>query len=214
MSDRERAPRQPTSERVLPADATARGAALELARLAGTGDARATRRLLEQVAPRVVGAAHAVMGRGHPELEDAVQLALIGFVQALPSFRGECDPAQFAARIAVRTAGATRRRASARSGHQDPSVDLSAIEGSGPEAGAALRQAVLRRLLDDIADEQAEALALRVVLGWSLDEISAATGAPVNTVRSRLRLAKEALRRRIAGTPGLAEELDSTETRT
>jgi RNA polymerase sigma-70 factor (ECF subfamily) len=93
-------------------------------------------------------------------------------------------------------------------------VDLSAIGGSTPEAGAARRRDVLRRLLDDLADEQAEALALRVVLGWSLDEISAATGAPVNTVRSRLRLAKEALRRRIADTPDLADELDSTEART
>jgi RNA polymerase sigma-70 factor (ECF subfamily) len=93
-------------------------------------------------------------------------------------------------------------------------VDLAAIEGSAPEAGAAQRQAVLRRLLDDLAEEQAEALALRVVLGWSLDEISAATGAPLNTVRSRLRLAKEALRRRIADTPGLADELDPTEART
>jgi RNA polymerase sigma-70 factor (ECF subfamily) len=92
-------------------------------------------------------------------------------------------------------------------------VDLSAIEASAPEAGGERRRAVLRRLLDDLADEQAEALALRVVLGWSLDEIAAATGAPVNTVRSRLRLAKEALRRRIADTPGLADELDSTETR-
>jgi RNA polymerase sigma factor (sigma-70 family) len=211
MSDRELAQSQPASERVAAADATARGAALALARLAGAGDARATRRLLEQVAPRVVGAARAVMGRGHPDLEDAVQLALIGFVQALASFRGECDPAQFAARIAVRTAGATRRRARARSGQQDPSVDLSAIEASTPEAGGERRRAVLRRLLDDLADEQAEALALRVVLGWSLDEIAAATGAPLNTVRSRLRLGKEALRRRIADTPGLADELDSTE---
>jgi RNA polymerase sigma factor (sigma-70 family) len=212
MSDRELAPSQPATERVVPAAAPAREAALELARMASAGDARATRRLLEQVAPRVVGAARAVMGRGHPELEDAVQLALIGFVQALSSFRGECDPAQFAARIAVRTAGATRRRARARSGHQDPSVDLSAIEASTPEAGGARRREVLRRLLDDLADEQSEALALRVVLGWSLDEIAAATGAPMNTVRSRLRLAKEALRRRIADTPGLADELDATET--
>jgi RNA polymerase sigma-70 factor, ECF subfamily len=214
MSDRELAPNQPASEQVLPTAGLARAAALELAQLAGTGDARATRCLLEQVGPRVVRAARAVMGREHPELEDAVQLALIGFVQALPSFRGECDPAQFAARIAVRTAVAVRRRALARSGHQDPSVDLSAIGGSTPEAGAARRRDVLRRLLDDLADEQAEALALRVVLGWSLDEISAATGAPVNTVRSRLRLAKEALRRRIADTPDLADELDSTEART
>ena len=34
------------------------------------------------------------------------------------------------------------------------------------------------------------AIALRFVLGWSLEEVSRVTGAPVNTVRSRVRLAK------------------------
>src|SRR5580658_5425730 len=81
-----------------------RGAGIELARAASAGDVRATRRLLEVVAPRVAKTVRAVMGARHPEVEDAAQLALIGFIQALPSFRGECDPAQFAARIAVRTA--------------------------------------------------------------------------------------------------------------
>lgn len=34
------------------------------------------------------------------------------------------------------------------------------------------------------------AIALRFVLGWSLEEVSRVTGAPVNTVRSRVCLAK------------------------
>jgi RNA polymerase sigma-70 factor (ECF subfamily) len=45
------------------------------------------------------------------------------------------------------------------------------------------------------------------MLGWSLEEIAQTSGAPVNTVRSRLRLAKEALRRKIVADPVLAEEL-------
>jgi RNA polymerase sigma factor (sigma-70 family) len=67
------------------------------------------------------------------------------------------------------------------------------------------RRDLLRELLEDLPEEQAEALTLRVVMGWSLDEVARASGAPVNTVRSRVRLAKEALRARIAAHPALAE---------
>ena len=52
-------------------------------------------------------------------------------------------------------------------------------------------------MLADLPSAQAEALVLRSVLGYSFEELAAATGSPVNTVRSRIRLAKEALRRRI-----------------
>ena len=79
--------------------------------------------------------------------------------------------------------------------------------GGGSDLAAARRRALVRRLLDELPEEQAEALALRVALGWSLKEIAETTGTPLNTVRSRMRLAKEALRRRIGNDPDLADEL-------
>jgi len=205
---------EPARERVpasVPAPPTPRSEALLLAKAAAGGDVRATKRLLELVAPRVVRAARAVMGPGHPDLQDATQLALIGFIQALPTFRGECDPAQFAARIAVRCAGAVRRRARTHSMACDGAVDLDTIEGAGSDLAAARRRAIVRMLLDELPEAQAEALALRVALGWSLKEIADATSTPLNTVRSRLRLAKEALRRRIGDDPTLADELETRE---
>jgi RNA polymerase sigma factor (sigma-70 family) len=189
-----------------------RSAAVELARSAAGGDVRATRRLLEMVAPRVARVVRAVMGSRHPEVEDAAQLALIGFVQALPSFRGECDPAQFAARIAVRTAGAVRRRSRSRAGAADSAVDVDELEAPAQEmAGATRRRDAIRELVDGLPEEQGEVLVLRIMLGWALKEIAETTGAPLNTVRSRLRLAKEAIRRRIADDPILAEGLDLAE---
>jgi RNA polymerase sigma-70 factor (ECF subfamily) len=185
-----------------------RAAAIELARTAAGGDVRATRRLLEIVAPRVARVVRAVMGSRHAEVEDAAQLALIGFVQALPSFRGECDPSQFAARIAVRTAGAVRRRSRSRGGAEDRGVDVDCLEAPREELDAARRREIIRSLLDSLPEEQGEVLVLRVMLGWALKEIAEATGAPLNTVRSRLRLAKEAVRRRISDDPSLAEGLD------
>jgi RNA polymerase sigma-70 factor (ECF subfamily) len=185
--------------------------AVRLVRQAAGGDALATRKLLERVAPRVVRTARAAMGAHHPEVEDAIQLALIGFIQALPSFRGECDPSLFAARIAVRAAGAVRRRARARRKRLDPSVEVDTLEGRPTEIAASRRRAAFRALLDDLPEEQSEALALRFMVGWSLAELAEATGAPLNTVRSRLRLGKEALRRRLQADPALAEELETME---
>jgi len=183
--------------------------AVQLVRQAAGGDAVATRKLLERVAPRVVRTARAAMGAHHPEVEDAIQLALIGFIQALPTFRGECDPSLFAARIAVRAAGAVRRRSRTRRNRLDPSVEVDSLEGKPTEIAASRRRAAFRAILDDLPEEQAEALALRFMVGWSLAELAEATGAPLNTVRSRLRLGKEALRRRIQGDPTLAEELET-----
>jgi RNA polymerase sigma-70 factor (ECF subfamily) len=195
----------------VPPPNSARLAAIELARTAAGGDVRATRRLLEIVAPRVARVVRAVMGSSHAEVEDAAQLALIGFVQALPGFRGECDPSQFAARIAVRTAGAVRRRSRSRGGAEDRGVDVDGLEAPRQEIEAARRRETIRSLVDSVPEEQGEVLVLRIMLGWSLKEIADATGAPLNTVRSRLRLGKEAVRRRIADDPTLAEGLDLPE---
>ena len=49
---------------------------------------------------------------------------------------------------------------------------------------------------------------MRIVLGFSLEEIATQSGAPLNTVRSRLRLAKERLRSRIESDPALRETLE------
>ena len=73
---------------------------------------------------------------------------------------------------------------------------------------SARRKALLRTLLDELPDVQAETLALRIVLGHSLAEVAEATDAPVNTVRSRLRLATEALRKRIEEDPLLSHTLE------
>ncbi len=40
-------------------------------------------------------------------------------------------------------------------------------------------------------------MALHVVLGYSLPEVAQSTAVPLNTVKSRLRLAKQALRREL-----------------
>jgi RNA polymerase sigma-70 factor (ECF subfamily) len=66
----------------------------------------------------------------------------------------------------------------------------------------------VRELLDELPEEQAEALAMRFMLGSSLEEVAQASGVPVNTVRSRVRLAKDAILKRLAGEPELLAALE------
>lgn len=180
-------------------------AGIELARRAGAGDTLATKRLLRAVAPTVLRVVRLVLGPSHPDVEDAAQHALIGFIQALPAFRGECEPGRFAARIAIRSATAARRRSYLAQSRRDD-VDVEAV--SAAPAVASAKAEIVRSLLAQIPEQQAEALAMRVVLGWSIEEIAASSRVPINTVRSRLRLAKQALRKRIEAVPGLADELE------
>ncbi|HTA21242.1 MAG TPA: sigma factor-like helix-turn-helix DNA-binding protein, partial [Polyangia bacterium] len=82
-----------------------------------------------------------------------------------------------------------------------------AIDRADDPVLRARRTAAFRGLLDDLPEEQAETFALRVVLDYSLDQVAAATGAPVNTVRSRVRLAREKLKQRIERDPELWDML-------
>jgi RNA polymerase sigma factor (sigma-70 family) len=195
-----------------PRPAAAPSATLELAREAATGDTRATAQLLRAVAPLVNRVVRAMLGGGHPDVQDVVQQSLIGLVRALPAFRGDCPPEGYAQTIAMRTALLARKRTRiARSRHDDEAeTDASPATDDSPEetAVAERRRRLLRDLLLEIPEEQAEALALRIMLGWSLEEVAQAAGAPLNTVRSRLRLAKEALRRRIEAAPDLYAALE------
>ena len=70
------------------------------------------------------------------------------------------------------------------------------------------RRVAIRELLSTLPENQAETLALRVVLGMSLAEVATATNVPLNTVRSRIRLAREALMSKIEANPTLLELLD------
>lgn len=182
-----------------------------LAREAAAGDSAAMSRLLRAIAPKLIAVVKAVLGAGHPDVDDAVQQTLIGFVQGLPAFRGDCDPTGYGRVIAVRTAVAIRKRARARDAKNDPGADADAMPGNASpreDVFARRRKEALRSLLEELPTEQAEAFAMRIVLGCSLEEIAAESGAPLNTVRSRLRLAKERLRARIENDPDLRDTLE------
>lgn len=183
--------------------------ARDLANRAAAGDLAATQEFLAYVWPTLTRVAAGVLGARHAELDDAVQQSMIALVRALPAFRGECHPAGYASRITLRVALRVRRNLKRDSVRREELGQFGPADDLEPDANddalGSRRRELLRELLEDLPEEQAEALTLRVVMGWSLEEVAQASGAPVNTVRSRVRLAKEALRARIEAKPELAE---------
>ena len=180
------------------------------------GDAQAIAALVRIVRPSVLSVVGRIFGRDRADADDAVQLALIGFIQALPAYRGESEPIAYAKAIAVRAAIAVKRRSRAQASRHIDDADPADLTSEAPspndEVTAHRRRALVRQLLGEIPAEQAEALAMRIVLGWTLDEIATRANVPSNTVRSRIRLAKVALRAKIEAFPELLEALDANST--
>jgi RNA polymerase sigma factor (sigma-70 family) len=182
----------------------------DLVRAAASGEREALMRLLSLVAPPVTATIRVLLGPRHPELEDAVQEALLAISVSLERFRGESTFLHYARRIAVRTALALRRARDDRARQLAEAravapLELARAEPTGLEREQ--RLALFRKLLDELPDGQAESLAYRVLLEYPLPQIARETGVPINTVRSRVRLARNHLRDRILGDPALAEAL-------
>lgn len=170
-----------------------------LARLARSGDSDATQELLRRIAPKLLGLARSLFGPAHPDLDDVLQEMLLAVARAVDGFEGRCSFRHYALRIAVRIGLTERRRRAAEVARISvaPGADEVAGEPSTDTPVSKRRKAAVRELVDTLPDEQGETLTLRVCLGMSLQEVADATGAPVNTVRSRLRIARSSLRRRI-----------------
>jgi RNA polymerase sigma-70 factor (ECF subfamily) len=179
-------------------------------RAAQGGDPAAIHALVMGLSPPLLQAVRALMGPMHPDVEDLLQEVLIAVIDALPSFRGECTLLHFAIRIAARRTTAARRRSRTILGwleqfwrNERPLV----AQTTSPhrETVSDRRRTLLRTLLGELPEAQAEAMVLRLACGYSIEEIAAISSAPINTVRSRLRLAKDALRNRIEADPRWAE---------
>jgi RNA polymerase sigma-70 factor (ECF subfamily) len=178
---------------------------------AAAGDRKAIRTLLLSVTPHMLRVVRRVLGAEHPDVDDVAQESAFALVEALAGHRGECSVLHFACRVAVLTAMNTRRRDATqkRLRRRDDAMPVEGYpSGSPPPEAQVIAQArakAVRDLLDTLPVEQAEVLAMHCVLGYTVREIADASGTPPETVRSRLRLAKQALRARVAEDPELGK---------
>lgn len=186
---------------------------LPLATAAAKGDPDAAATLVLHVAGPMLRVVRKVLGRQHPDIDDVAQDAVIALLRALTTFRGECSVVHFASRVSLLTALAARRQLRAR--YQQGEAHGATIENMADELPSPLattlssrRRELVHNLLDDLPDVLAESLALHFVLGYTVEEIAATISVSPNTVWSRLRQGKRALRRRLLSDSHLAELLE------
>jgi RNA polymerase sigma factor (sigma-70 family) len=171
---------------------------------AARGDQAAVHAVLAGVAPAVAAVVRLMFGSSTAEAQDAVQESLVAVHAAIGRFRGDCPFAAYARRIAARVAIAARRRRAPATVDQ---MDIELVAAGLSHDDRIMRERrlhALRALLDELPPGQAESLGMRVVLGCTLPEVAEATGVPVNTVRSRIRLAREHIKARIESDARLA----------
>jgi len=164
-----------------------------------------TREMLLSITPSVLSAVRRMLGSNHPEVEDLTQEALEAFVRALPKFRGESSLKHFAKRIAVQRCLDSFRRNETRRKTLHELANTSKTQETPALVPALRLQRAWRSALTRVSEPQAEALGLRYVLGYTIDEIAKETCVSSNTVKSRLRVAKNYLREIIRSDPSLGD---------
>jgi RNA polymerase sigma-70 factor (ECF subfamily) len=160
------------------------------------GDRAAAEALCRELLPRVRNLVRYLL-RGDARVDDVAQEALIAVLRGLATFRGDGRFESWVDRVVARTAFATirRLRAETQPGERAP------IEGE-PVSGGGDTYALRRELveaLDRLPGDQRESLVLHFAVGMTVPEIAEAAAAPIETVRSRLRLGKAALREALGG---------------
>ncbi len=198
------------TRRAEPTDALA-----ALADAAARGERAAVRTFLVSIGPQLLRVVRRVLGVDHPDVDDVLQESAFAVIDALPRRRRESTVLHFACRVAVLTAMNVRRREATRKRHavraDDQEVDELATDAPSPDAALAERTSIelVQELMDSLPLAQAEVLALHCVLGYTLPEIAESADLPLETVRSRLRAAKQAVRARL-GEPVDARALEES----
>lgn len=140
------------------------------------------------------------LGVAPSNLEDAVQDVYLAMYRRMSDFEARSSNKAWAYGFAVRVARDHHRRARRKDRGVELSADLAAPSEGGPHA--ALEHAEAGRLLDELLDEltpeRREVFVLVDIEGFTAVEVAELTSTKLNTVYSRLRLARQDFERRLA----------------
>lgn len=168
---------------------------LALAAAAGAGDPVASERFVRRAIPIVRRVARTIIA-DRTECEDALQLALIDVLNAAPTYRGTGALEYWVRKVAS--------RAVIRHVRKVRSTRVQSLDEHDDTRHTAMRTTMLESLprslehyLDELPDNQRLAMLLRHALGHTIAEIAELTDAPVPTVLSRIKKARQELRRLI-----------------
>jgi RNA polymerase sigma-70 factor (ECF subfamily) len=170
--------------------------ARELIVRAGEGDAGAFREIYRQAAGYVYTLAYRVVNTKH-DAEEVTQDVFLKVHRSLGSFKFEAAFKTWLYRIAVNTAlnhAKKRSRVTTREVEEvfeDPATVTQADAGKGLEAEET--GAALKTLLDQLNPDQRACIVSREIEGMDYAGIARSLGININTVRSRLKRARETL---------------------
>lgn len=183
---------------------------LDLTRAAAGGDRRAQRQLAERLLDRVRTTVRYVSADDRDQ-DDWVQIAMIEILRSARTFQASGSLESWADRIAIRSAmrHLKRRR------HKESVVEIDpdpryepTINPSEGHTRLTIRRQVTR-LLGTISEDRRACVVLRLVYGYSIDEIAEMTAAPRNTVRDRLKRGRKQLKDKVRRDPLLREWVNS-----
>jgi RNA polymerase sigma-70 factor, ECF subfamily len=180
------------------------------------GDVCAAASLHDRVRPQVDRTIRRLLGPNDNDCEDIAQLVMIELVSTIGRYRGDCSLDSWTTTIAAHVVYKhIRRRKTERRlfGALDPDVLAEARSSSRPGRDVVLRDVVrcVRAHLEAMDETKAWTFLLHDVCGHDLREIAEITGVTVAAAQTRLVRGRRELHERIAGDPGLAHLLDSSE---
>jgi len=156
----------------------------------GRGDADALAALYDRHAPRVLGLTSRILG-DRDEAEDVLQEVFLQVWRGPARFDASRGSAVTWLLILARSRAIDRLRSLRRRGHdrQVPIDDHPIASEENLERGAENAQegAAVRRALEALPPDQRRALELAYFDGYTQSEIAQMTGAPLGTVKTRLR---------------------------
>lgn len=168
---------------------------LQMMRFVAEGDERARRMVAKRLVGRVARLARALMP-GHPDAEDAAQLALMEVLRSAPSYRAEGSLERWADRIAVRVILRHAKRERERRGRLERALRerLASSTSIRSDELSGTASSTLMRLLARLPEPRQQALVLKYGLGYSVRELAQLLELPLGTVKDRLMAGKKELR--------------------
>jgi len=177
---------------------TSFGSDFELTQAAAQGDRRASREIAERLLDRVRTTVRYISADDRDQ-DDWVQIAMIEILRSARTFQASGSLESWADRIAVRSAmrhlKRRRRKENVVELDEDPRHEPTGNPTEGHTRLAVRRQ--VARLLGTISTDRRTCVVLRLVHGYSIDEIAAMTDAPRNTVRDRLKRGRKQLKEKV-----------------
>lgn len=175
---------------------------LGLVRRAQAGDKAAFDLLVRKYQNKIISLVSRYLGH-NGDVQDVAQDAFIKAYTALPGFRGEAAFYTWLYRIAVNSA----KNYLMAKGRRPHNVDVDAEDAEYYENSEALREnasperlalteeikKVIFDTMEGLPEELRVAIQLREIDGMSYEDIAAAMGCPIGTVRSRIFRARDAI---------------------